>query len=228
MKRVKENIKKIDKDKLYSLEDALDLLMSCNHPNFDQTIDVAINLGVDPRHADQAIRGTVILPNGTGKDVRVLVVTQGDNVKVALDAGADFAGSDEYLDKIKAGWADVDVIISTPDMMPSLGRHGKVLGPKKLMPNPKSGTVTSDVDKAVKEQKSGKIEYRVDKYGIIHSGVGKVSFGKEKISGNLEALMSAVLKARPDSLKGVYIKKVTISSSMGPGVKIDKNCFKLR
>ena len=227
MKRIEENIKKIDRDKLYESTEAVDLLVSCEPTKFDQTVDVAVNLGVDPKHADQAVRGTLVLPNGTGKEVKILVIAQGDNVKNALDAGADYAGSDEYFDKIKSGWVDVDVIVSTPDMMPSLGKFGKILGPKKLMPNPKSGTVTNDVAKAVKELKSGKIEYRVDKYGIVHSGIGKFSFGKEKITDNLNTFMIAILKAKPDSLKGVYIKKITISSTMGPGIKIDKNCFTL-
>ena len=174
-----------------------------------------------------SIRSHVVLPNGTGKELSVLVIAQGDAVNEALEAGADYAGSDEYFEKIKSGWTDVDVIIATPDMMPSLGKFGKILGPKKLMPNPKSGTVTKEIAKAVKEMKGGKIEFRVDKFGIIHSGLGKLSFGKDKIFENLDTFMKAILKARPNSLKGVYIKKVTLSSSMGPGIKIDKNCFRL-
>ena len=227
MKRVSENLNKVDRDKLYDVNEAIDLLVSCKHVQFDQTIDIAVNLGVDPRHADQAIRSHVVLPNGTGKELSVLVIAQGDSVNEALESGADYAGSDEYFEKIKSGWTDVDVIIATPDMMPALGKFGKILGPKKLMPNPKSGTVTKEVSKAVKEMKGGKIEFRVDKYGILHSGLGKLSFGKEKIAGNLDTFMKAVLKAKPASLKGVYIKKITLSSSMGPGIKIDKTCFKL-
>ena len=227
MKRVSENSKLVNRDHLYSPDEAIDILMSSKSPKFDETIDVAVNLGVDPRHAEEAIRGTVALPSGTGKEVVVLVIAEGDDVKNALDAGADFAGSDEYFEKINSGWTDVDLIIATPDMMPSLGKLGKILGPKKLMPNPKSGTVTKDVAKAVKEMKGGKIEFRVDKYGIIHSGIGKMSFTKDQINSNLDTLMKAVLKARPASLKGVYVNKISISSTMGPGIKIDKNSFKI-
>ena len=219
------NLKMVDREKLYNSDAAVNLLMSCEPLKFDQSVDIAINLGVDPRHADQAIRGTVVLPSGTGKENTILVIAQGDFVDQALEAGADYAGSDEYFDKIKGGWTSVDVIISTPDMMPSLGKFGKILGPKKLMPNPKSGTVTKDVAKAVKELKGGKIEFRVDKTGIVHAGIGKMSFGVDKIMDNLNTFMSAILKAKPVSLKGIYIKKITISSSMGPGIKIDKNSF---
>ena len=227
MKRVFENSKLVNRDNLYSPDEAIDILMSSKSPKFDETIDVAVNLGVDPRHAEEAIRGTVALPFGTGKEVAILVIAEGDDVKSALDAGADFAGSDEYFEKINSGWTDIDLIIATPDMMPSLGKLGKILGPKKLMPNPKSGTVTKDVAKAVKEMKGGKIEFRVDKYGIIHSGIGKMSFTKNQINSNLDTLMKAVLKARPASLKGVYVNKISISSTMGPGIKIDKNSFKI-
>lgn len=227
MKRVFENSKLVNRDHLYSPDEAIDILMSSKSPKFDETIDVAVNLGVDPRHAEEAIRGTVALPFGTGKEVAILVIAEGDDVKSALDAGADFAGSDEYFEKINSGWTDIDLIIATPDMMPSLGKLGKILGPKKLMPNPKSGTVTKDVAKAVKEMKGGKIEFRVDKYGIIHSGIGKMSFTKNQINSNLDTLMKAVLKARPASLKGVYVNKISISSTMGPGIKIDKNSFKI-
>ncbi len=227
MKRVSENLKLVDREKLYSSDEAIDILMSSKSPKFDETIDVAVNLGVDPRHAEEAIRGTVALPAGTGKEVTILVIAEGDDVKKALDAGADFAGSDEYFEKINSGWTDIDIIVATPDMMPSLGKLGKVLGPKKLMPNPKSGTVTKDVAKAVKEMKGGKIEFRVDKYGIIHSGIGKMSFTKDQIHSNLDTLMKAVLKARPSSLKGVYVNKITLSSTMGPGIKIDKNSFRI-
>ena len=227
MKRVSENLKLVDREKLYSSDEAIDILMSSKSPKFDETIDVAVNLGVAPRHAEEAIRVTVALPAGTGKEVTILVIAEGDDVKKALDAGADFAGSDEYFEQIKSGWTDIDIIVATPDMMPSLGKLGKVLGPKKLMPNPKSGTVTKDVAKAVKEMKGGKIEFRVDKYGIIHSGIGKMSFTKDQIHSNLDTLMKAVLKARPSSLKGVYVNKITLSSTMGPGIKIDKNSFRI-
>ena len=226
MGKIKDNnLKMVDRDKLYSSDDAVKLLTACEPVKFDQSIDIAVNLGVDPRHADQAIRGTVVLPSGTGKENTILVIAQGELVDQALDAGADYAGSDEYFDKIKGGWTSVDVIIATPDMMPALGKFGKILGPKKLMPNPKSGTVTKDVSKAVKELKGGKIEFRVDKTGIVHAGIGKMSFGEDKIMDNLNVFMSAILKAKPASLKGIYVKKITISSSMGPGIKIDKNSF---
>ena len=227
MKRVSENLKLVDRDKHYSPNEAIDILLSSKSPKFDETVDLAINLGVDPRHADEAIRGTVALPAGTGKDVSILAIVEGDDVKVALDAGANYAGSDEYFEKINSGWTDVDVIIASPDMMPALGKLGKILGPKKLMPNPKSGTVTKEIGKAVKEMKGGKIEFRVDKYGIVHSGIGKMSFSKDKIFENLDTLMKAILKAKPASLKGAYINKITLSSSMGPGIKIDKNSFTL-
>ena len=226
MGKIKEdNLKLVDRDKLYSSKEAVDILVSCNPLKFDQSVDIAVNLGVDPKHADQLVRGTVVLPAGTGKETSILVIAQGDLVEKALEAGADYAGSDEYFDKIKSGWTDVDVIIATPDMMPSLGKFGKILGPKKLMPNPKSGTVTNDVAKAVKELKGGKIEFRVDKFGIVHAGIGKMSFGADKIGDNLEAFMKEILKSKPNSLKGIYLKKITLSSSMGPGIKIDKNSF---
>ena len=226
-KRYLETFNKLESDKQYNLEEAFDIISSSGSVKFDQTIDLSINLGVDPRHADQVIRGTVSLPHGTGRDVRVLVIAKGDKIDEAINAGADYAGDKEYLDKIKNGWTDIDLIISTPDMMSEVGKLGKILGPKKLMPNPKSGTVTKEITKAVKEMKGGKIEFRVDKFGIIHSGLGKLSFGKDKIFENLDTFMRAILKVKPNSLKGVYIKKITLSSSMGPGIKIDKNCFKL-
>ena len=188
---------------------------------FDETVEVAINLGVDPKHADQAIRGTVSLPNGTGKDIKVLVIAKGDNVDKAKDAGADYYGAEEYLEKIKGGWTDVDVIVSTPDMMAEVGKLGQILGPRGLMPNPKSGTVSNDVSKAVSELKAGKIEFRVDKEGIVHVGIGKLSFDADKIVENFNAFMDAIVKAKPNSLKGAYIKKVSISSTMGPGLRLN-------
>lgn len=224
-KRYLEDATKIDIDKLYNLEDALDLIESSRKVKFDQTIDLSINLGVDPRHADQVIRGTVSLPHGTGKDVKVLVIAKGDKADEALAAGADYAGDNEYLDKIKGGWTDIDIIISTPDMMAEVGKLGRILGPKKLMPNPKSGTVTPNIKNAVTEVKKGKIEYRVDKNGIIHTIIGKSSFDKVKLLDNCNAIMNAIIKAKPSSLKGVYLKKVTLSSTMGPGIKLDKNIF---
>ena len=219
--RYTNNFKTIDRNSVYSLNDAVKLIKSSSPAKFDETIDICMNLGVDPRHADQIVRGTVSMPNGTGKDVSILVLAKGDSVDKAKEAGADFAGSDEFLEKIKSGWTDVDVIIATPEMMPELGKHGRVLGPRGLMPNPKTGTVTNDVEKAVKEVKSGKIEFKVEKNGIVHAGVAKMSFDEDKIAQNISTFISAINKAKPSGVKGVYIKKVTISSSMGPGVKID-------
>lgn len=224
-KRYLENISKIDLEKDYSLNEALEFISDSSNTKFDQTVDLCINLGVDPRHADQVIRGTVSLPHGTGKDVKVLVIAKGDKADEALSAGADYAGDKEYLDKIKGGWTDVDIIISTPDMMAEVGKLGRILGPKKLMPNPKSGTVTPDVKNAVTEVKKGKIEYRVDKNGIVHTIIGKSSFDKEKLADNCNAIMGSIIKAKPSSLKGVYLKKITLSSTMGPGIKLDKNLF---
>ena len=224
-KRYIDNASKIDLNKDYSLEQALDFLASASNTKFDQTVDLSINLGVDPRHADQVIRGTVSLPHGTGKDVKVLVIAKRDKVDEALSSGADYAGDKEYLDKIKGGWTDVDIIISTPDMMAEVGKLGKILGPKKLMPNPKSGTVTADVKNAVSEVKKGKIEYRVDKNGIVHTIIGKSSFDKSKLLDNCNAIMGSIIKAKPSSLKGVYLKKITLSSTMGPGIRLDRNTF---
>jgi len=224
-KRYLENISKIDLEKDYSLSEALEFISDSSNTKFDQTVDLSINLGVDPRHADQVIRGTVSLPHGTGKDVKVLVIAKGDKADEALSAGADYAGDKEYLDKIKGGWTDIDIIISTPDMMAEVGKLGRILGPKKLMPNPKSGTVTPDVKNAVTEVKKGKIEYRVDKNGIVHTIIGKSSFDKEKLADNCNAIMGSIIKAKPSSLKGVYLKKITLSSTMGPGIKLDKNLF---
>jgi len=219
--RYDENFKKIDRDSTYSLSDAVGIIKSGSPAKFDETIDVCVNLGVDPRHADQIVRGTVSMPNGTGKDVSILVLAKGDAVDKALEAGADFAGSDEFLEKIKSGWTDIDVIISTPEMMPELGKLGRVLGPRGLMPNPKTGTVTNDVEKAVKEVKSGKIEFKVEKSGIIHAGVAKMSFDEDKIVQNVSTFIDAINKARPSGAKGVYMKKITLSSTMGPGIRID-------
>ena len=224
-KRYRENFEKIDINKDYLLDDAIEILSTSNKVKFDETVDLAINLGVDPKHADQIVRGTVSLPHGTGKKLKVLVIAKGDKVDEAISAGADFAGDKEYLDKIKSGWVDIDVIISTPDMMAEVGKLGRVLGPRKLMPNPKSGTVTNDVKNAVEEVKKGKIEFRVDKNGIIHTIIGKSSFKKSQLAENCKTLMTAIMKAKPNSLKGVYLKKVTLSSTMGPGIKLDKSTF---
>ena len=220
-KRVAENMKDIDKLKSYDISEAVSSLKGMNMAKFDETVEVAINLGVDPKHADQVIRGTVSMPNGTGKDVKILVIAKGDNIDKAKDAGADYYGAEEYLEKIKGGWTDVDVIVSTPDMMAEVGKLGRVLGPRGLMPNPKSGTVTGDVAKAVRDLKAGKIEFRVEKQGIIHVGIGKLSFEVDQIVENFNAFMDAIIKARPNSLKGKYIKKVSISSTMGPGFKLN-------
>jgi large subunit ribosomal protein L1 len=224
-RRYLDNVNKIDLEKQHSLDEALDIIGASSNVKFDQTIDLSVNLGVDPRHADQVVRGTVSLPHGTGKNVKVLVIAKGDKADEAIAAGADYAGDQEYLDKIKGGWTDVDIIISTPDMMIEVGKLGRILGPKKLMPNPKSGTVTADVKNAVSEVKKGKIEYRVDKNGIIHTIIGKSSFDKAKLAENCNVIMGAIIKAKPNSLKGIYLKKVTLSSTMGPGIKLDKNIF---
>ena len=211
----------LDRMKEYSLEDAVKLVKDLKFVKFDESVDLAINLGVDPRHADQNIRLTTTLPHGTGKEVKVLVVTQGPKEKEAKDAGADFVGK-EYLEKIKGGWDDMDKIIATPDMMPELGKLGKVLGPKGLMPNPKSGTVTMDVTNAVRELKSGKIEIRVEKNGIIHTQCGKSSFQENALVENIRTIYDTVIKAKPASVKGTYLKKISVSSTMGPGIKVDQ------
>ena len=220
-KNRKKVLETINRTKAYSLEDAVKLVKELSFAKFDESVEVAINLGVDPRHADQNIRITTGLPYGTGKSVKVLVITSGAKEQEAKDAGADYVGYSEYIDKIKAGWADVDKIIATPDAMSDLGRLGKILGPKGLMPNPKSGTVTMDVGTAVKEIKAGKIELRVDKTGIIHAACGKVSFNETALYENIEAIYNTIMKAKPSSVKGRYLKKMTISSTMGPGIKID-------
>lgn len=210
-----------DRLKEYSLEDAVKLIDELTFANFDESIDVAINLGVDPRHAEENIRVSTSLPNGTGKEVTVLVLTRGPKEKEAEEAGADFVGNDDYLEKIKGGWTEVDKIVATPDMMADLGKLGKILGPKGLMPNPKSGTVTMDIGKAVKEIKAGKVELRVDKNGIIHTICGKSSFGQDKLQENIRAIFDTVIKEKPASVKGTYFKKLTLSSTMGPGIKVD-------
>ena len=219
--RYTNNFKAINREMIYSLDEAVKLIKSSSPVKFDETIDLSVNLGVDPRPADQIVRGTVSMPNGTGKDVTILVLAKGDAVDKATAAGADFVGSDEFLEKIKSGWTDIDVIVATPEMMPELGKHGRVLGPRGLMPNPKTGTVTNDVEKAVKEIKSGKIEFKVEKNGIIHAGVAKMSFDEDKIAQNITTFIDAIKKAKPSGVKGVYMKKVTVSSTMGPGLKLD-------
>jgi len=220
-KNFKSANEKFDKTIQHSLEDAVSFVKEASFAKFDETVDIVLSLGVDPRHADQNILITTGLPNGTGKTVSVLVITQGPKEAEAKEAGADFVGGKEYLDKIKGGWANVDKIIATPDMMSELGKLGRILGPRGLMPNPKTGTVTMDVAQAVKEIKAGKIELRVDKAGNVHAPCGKVSFEKSALVQNIQTIYDAIMKAKPGSVKGVYLKKLAISSTMGPGVKID-------
>jgi len=222
-KRFNSNFEKINRDKEYSLEEATELLSSLSHPKFDESVELAINLGVDPKHADQIVRGTVALPNGIGKDIKVLVFARDDLAEEAKNAGADFVGADDMVEKVKGGWTGIDVVVAAPDMMAEVGKLGKILGPRGLMPNPKIGTVTKDIAKAVTEVKAGKIEFRVEKNGIIHNIIGKVSFSKEKIVENARVFVNAILKAKPQAVKGVYMKKVTMTSTMGPGIKLDKS-----
>ena len=212
-----------DSDSIYNLEQAIDIVKKASSAKFDESVDLAINLNVDPRHAEQNIRVSTSLPKGTGKKVVLLVLAQGEKVQEALDAGADYCGNKEYLDKIKSGWVDVDKIIATPDMMAELGKLGKILGPKGLMPNPKSGTVTTNVAKAVSDQKSGMVELRVEKTGIIHTVCGKVSFDSKDLVDNIRKIYSTLLKSRPPSVKGQFLEKISISSSMGPGIKVNIN-----
>jgi large subunit ribosomal protein L1 len=221
-KRIKAINKNVDKEKEYTVEEAIKLLKDNSKVKFTETLNCAIRLGVDPRHADQMVRGTVSLPHGTGKKVSVLVIARGAQAEDALKAGADYAGFEEYLEKIKGGWAEVDVIIATPDSMGELGKLGRVLGPKGLMPNPKSGTVTQDVAKAVKEVKAGKIEFRVEKAGIVHTALGKLDFSVEQLSENTRAFLQTIVKMKPSSAKGHYVKSLFLSSTMGPGLRITK------
>ena len=225
-KRYLTSAKAIERNKLYEVEEAVNMVCSTSKAKFDETVELHVRLGVDSRHADQQVRGAVVLPNGTGKTVRVLAFCKGSNVDAALAAGADYAGSDEYVQKIQGeGWMDFDVVIATPDMMGVVVRLCKILGPRGLMPSPKAGTVTPDVAKAVTEAKAGKIEYRLDKTNIIHCPIGKASFGPEKLQQNLEALMDAIVKAKPAAAKGQYIKSCVVASTMGPGVKISTSKY---
>jgi len=212
---------KVDAGRRYPLSEALELVTSAARAKFDETVEASFRLGVNPAHADQMVRGSVVLPNGLGKTVRVLVFAKGEKEKEALDAGADYAGADEYIEKIKAGWLEFDRVVATPDMMGNVGKLGKILGPRGLMPNPKVGTVTFDVGTAVKEVKAGKVEFRVEKAGIVHSPVGKVSFGPEKLMENIQALMEMIMKLKPATSKGTYVKGIAVSSTMGPGVRVD-------
>ena len=222
-KKYADSAKLFEKSKLYDVAEAMALVCQTSKAKFDETIEIHVRLGVDSRHADQQVRGAVVLPNGTGKKVKTLVFTKGDNVQKALDAGADYVGGAEYAEKIqKENWFDFDVVIASPDMMAVIGRLGKVLGPKGLMPSPKAGTVTADVARAVTEAKAGKIEYRLEKTNIIHCPIGKASFGAEKLQENFDALMSAIIKAKPAAAKGQYIKSCVLASTMGPGVKVNQ------
>ena len=222
-KKYVDSVKLIEKSKLYDPAEAMALVCQTSKAKFDETIEVHVRLGVDSRHADQQVRGAVVLPNGTGKTVKTLVFAKGDNVQKALDAGADYAGGAEYAEKIqKENWFDFDVVIATPDMMSVIGRLGKVLGPKGLMPSPKAGTVTPDVVRAVTEAKAGKIEYRLDKTNIIHCPIGKASFGADKIQENFNTLLGAIIKAKPAAAKGQYIKSCVVASTMGPGIKVNQ------
>ena len=223
-KKYQESAKLVEKAKLYDPTEAFDVVIKASKAKFDETVEAHIRLGVDSRHADQQVRGAVVLPNGTGKTVRVLVFAKGDNVNIALENGADYAGGEELVSKIQnENWFEFDVVVATPDMMGVVGRIGRILGPKGLMPNPKAGTVTPDVAKAIADIKSGKIEYRLDKSNIIHCPIGKASFGAEKLSVNFDALMNAIIKAKPAAAKGQYLRSVTVASTMGPGIKINPN-----
>ena len=225
-KKYKKAIDQVDRTKRYPLEEAIQLALTSSFTRFDETVDMAVRLGVDPRHSDQMVRGAVVLPNGTGKTTRVLVFAKGEKEKEALEAGADFVGADEVVEKIKGGWMDFDKAVATPDLMGTVGKIGKILGPRGLMPNAKTGTVTFDVAKAVREIKAGKIEFRAEKNGIVHAPVGRVSFGVEKLIPNIMSFFDILLRLKPSSSKGAYLKSVTISTTMGPGIKIDPSFVK--
>jgi len=221
-KRFQEALSKRDPSKQYRLDEAVKLVKEAATAKFDETVEISVRLGVDPRHADQMVRGSVTLPHGLGKTKRVLVLTKGEKEKEALDAGADYVGLDEYVEKIQNGWLDFDAVVATPDVMGQVGKLGKILGPRGLMPNPKSGTVTFNVAEAVKEIKAGKVDFRVDKYGILHVPLGKASFPAEKLVENIKTFMEAVLRLKPSTAKGQYVRSVTLSSTMGPGIKVDR------
>lgn len=224
-KKRKKALENLDALKYYNVEDACDIVKKAANSNFDESVDLAVRLGVDPKKANQMVRGVVTLPNGTGKDVKVLALVTADKVEEAKKAGADYFGLEEYIEKIKSGWTEIDVIITMPSIMGKLGPLGRVLGPRGLMPNPKTGTVTNEIAKAISEVKAGKIDFKVDKSGIVHAPVGKVSFDVKKIVGNTNELIQTLLKLKPSSSKGVYLKSITISSTMGPGVSIDTKIF---
>jgi large subunit ribosomal protein L1 len=218
-------VEKVDRNKRYTVKEAMELIKACHHTKFNESVDVAINLGVDPKHADQMVRGAVLLPHGTGATVRVIVFAKGDKEKEAREAGADLVGADDLFEKINGGFMDFDKVIATPDMMGLVGRLGKVLGPRGLMPNPKVGTVTTDVKRAVTESKAGKIEFRVEKAGIVHAIVGKIGFEAPKLADNFNALMETIMRMKPATAKGIYLQNVTVSSTMGPGIKLDTNAL---
>ncbi len=220
-KKYSESLKLVDRNNLYEVTEAFDLVEKTSKANFDETVELAVRLGVDPRHADQQVRGAVVLPHGTGKVTRIVVITKGDKVAEAEAAGADFVGGEELIEKIQGGWFDFDIMVASPDMMGVVGKIGRVLGPKGLMPNPKSGTVTFDVAEAISEIKAGKVEYRVDKAAIINVPIGKVSFGSEKLIDNFKVVMEAIIKAKPSAAKGKYLRSVTVASTMGPGIKLN-------
>ncbi len=220
-KKYRDSLQKVDRQKKYAFEEALRTALECRFAKFDETVDVAVKLGVDPRHADQMVRGTVVLPHGTGKEVRVAVFAKGEKEKEALDAGADVAGADELVERIQKGWLEFDKAIATPDMMGAVGKLGRILGPRGMMPNAKLGTVTFDVGKAVKEIKAGKIDFKVEKAGIVHAPVGKASFGVEKLLDNLAAFFETIKRLKPSASKGTYLKTIAVATTMGPGFKVD-------
>lgn len=224
-KKYQESLKLIDSEKVYNINEAIELVKKTATANFDETVEAAVRLGIDTRKNDQQVRGAVVLPNGTGKTLRVLVFAKGDKVKEAEEAGADYVGDQEYINKINQGWFDFDVVVATPDMMAEVGKIGRVLGPKGLMPNPKTGTVTPNVEKAVKEIKAGKVEYRADKQGNVHVPVGKASFDDKKLIENFETVVDTLLKAKPPAAKGVYLRNISVASTMGPGVKINRSNY---
>ena len=225
-KKYNESKKKVDVDATVGVEEAVKHTLDTSFAKFDETIDVAVRLGVDPRHADQMVRGSLVLPNGTGKVVKILVFAKGEKEKEGLDAGADFVGNDDLIEKIKGGWFGFDKVVATPDMMGTVGKIGKLLGPRGLMPNAKTGTVTFDVDRAINDLKAGKIDFRVEKAGIVHASMGKVSFGTDKIIQNITAFLDTIVRLKPASSKGTYLKGITISTTMGPGIKVDASQVK--
>lgn len=222
-KKYREALAKVDRTKRYTFEEAVKLAFKTSYAKFDETVEVAVNLGVDPRHADQMVRGSVVLPHGTGKPVKVLVFAKGEKAKEAMEAGADYVGDEELIKKIQDGWLEFDKVVATPDIMSQIGKLGKILGPRGLMPSTKTGTVTFDIAKAVKDIKAGKVDFKVDRAGVVHAPVGKVSFGEKKILENLAAFFDTLIKAKPSAAKGQYIRGVAISTTMGPGIKVDPN-----